>query len=153
MNLSIIWLSLSPQKSSKWSSPSSFNKCIDRNFWLVIKTITKFVANGVWNLILEQEFDLWDKLSTPPISRWMVICTKMDRCSSPIALFVNNIIHACNTCVNKKRRGGTNFVEWQTKTICLKWRTMSPVQMILLLQPLKNKYSHLSLQHCKWPKH
>jgi hypothetical protein len=35
----------------------------------------------------------------------------------------------------------------------LKWRTMSPVQMILLLQPLKNKYSHLSLQHCKWPKH
>jgi len=153
VNLSITWLSLSPQKSSTWSSPSSFSKCIDINFWFVIKTIAKFVANGVWNLILEQKLDLWDKLSTPPISHWMVMCTKMDCCLSLIALFVNNVIHACNTCVNKKRRGGTNFVKWQTKIICLKWRTMSLVQMISLLQPLKIKYSHLSLQHYKWSKH
>lgn len=108
------------------------------------------------NLLMEHKFHLWDKLSTPPMNNLMVMCTKLDHCSSQIDLFVDNVIHVCNTCVNTKGKVGANFAKWWTRLKCLlpkmKDNVANPSNFVFVT--IKKKiFTFIKLQHCKWPKH
>jgi hypothetical protein len=45
---------------------------------------------------------------------FIVMCTKMDCRLNQINIVVDNVMHACGTCVDTKRRGGTSFAKWRT---------------------------------------
>jgi hypothetical protein len=105
---------------------------------------------------MEQKFHLRDKLFTPPINNRIVMYTKLDHCSNQIDLLMDNVIHACNTCINTEGKGGTNFAEWWTRIKCLllkmKDNVANPSDFVFIT--IKNKiFTVVKLQHCKWPKH
>jgi hypothetical protein len=68
--------------------------------------------NQLYGLLSKGEAQTWG----PKVLEvnFIVMCTKMDCCSTQINLILDNVIHVCGTCVNTKGRGGTSFVRWCT---------------------------------------